>query len=379
MDLSGGFFTADFRDGQVYSAGKKYPAGHFAVTFMNQFYENETAGRIVIFSYEGQDILDQLRDGFLKISQYVRVGEKLHWAIKALPRLTPFDQIDQEALHAEVTDLFSEECCRDIYDYFRYRGAIANIDENEACIGFVDRIINRDYMRNLERQIARIQEILRFFLNLSEDLKKLHEALCLFVEWIDTAERFDEAHLLPIALEFFGTPPLPYSTQYIAAPKTSRSKSVSVTRRLTFDRFASFIYTDFFEGLHYGHYLRQCPICEKYFLMQSARRQVYCPTGYAPELYRGQRLTCRKYAAVLRRKELAENDPVLDLYNRRAAAIRTEKNRGTIDPDFAKAAMALARNRKLRAMDEENYAATEYEKDLSREKLYADVRAGVRL
>lgn len=62
MDLSGGFFTADFRDGQVYSAGKKYPAGHFAVTFMNQFYENETAGRIVIFSYEGQDILNQLRD-----------------------------------------------------------------------------------------------------------------------------------------------------------------------------------------------------------------------------------------------------------------------------------------------------------------------------
>ena len=183
----------------------------------------------------------------------------------------------------------------------------------------------------------------------------------------------NEAHLLPLALEIFGTPEMPFSTQYVSTPKNSRSKGGSVTRRLSFDRFASFIVTDFFEGLHHGHYLRQCPICGQYFLMQSARRQIYCSTGYAPEKYRGKRLPCRKYAAAIGRKELAEADPITDLYNRRCAAIRAEQSRGVITPEFAEKAKKLAKDRKFRAIQDENYANASYETDLSKEKLYADV------
>ena len=374
MNETSCFFTADYRDGQVYYAGKKYPAGHFTVTLMNQYYDNDTAARISVYRDETHDrILDQLRDGYLDILKFTHTGLLTGWALKALPKLTPFDRIDVEALQQEVSDLFTEESCREICAYFRYRGEIAEIEEAEVVVGTVDRRIDREYMRAMEARINRVKTILSFINSLTDDLHKVHESLTQFVSRLDEAERMDEAHLLPLALECFGTPEMPFSTQYISVPKNSRSKGGSVTRRLSFDRFASFIVTDFFEGLHYGHYLRQCPICKQYFLMQSARRQIYCSTGYAPEEVRGKRLHCRKYAAAIGRKELAKADPVVDLYNRRCAAIRAEQSRGVITPEFAEKAKKLARDRKFRAIQDENYANAGYETDLSKEKLYADV------
>lgn len=373
MNTTSCFFTADYRDGQVYYAGKKYPAGHFTVTLMNQYHKNDTAARIAVFSGFGFRILGQLRDGFLNVREFHKVGENLHWAVKALPRLSPFDQIDQDDMQAEVSDLFTEESGQEVCEYFRYRGTIANVEEDEVIVGTVERLINRDYMQHVEKRINRIKELLQFFDRLSDDLYRTHRFLSEFVDRLDEAERLDEAHLLPLALEIFGTPEMPFSTQYISVPKNSRSKGGSITRRLSFDRFASFIVTDFFEGLHSGHYLRQCPICKQYFLMQSARRQIYCSTGYAPEEVRGKRLHCRKYAAAIGRKELAEADPITDLYNRRCAAIRAEQSRGVITPEFAEKAKKLAKDRKFRAIQDENYANASYEMDLSKEKLYADV------
>ena len=373
MNATNCFFTADYRDGQVYYSGKKYPAGHFTVTLMNQYYKDDTAARISVFSGFGFQILEQLRDGFLNVREFHKVGENIHWAVKALPRLSPFDQIDQDVMDAEVSDLFTEESGQAVCEYFRYRGTIANVEEDEVIVGTVDRMINRDYMQRMEKRINRIKELLQFFDRLSDDLYRTHRFLSEFVDRLDEAERLDEAHLLPISLEILGTPEMPFSTQYISVPKNSRSKGGSVARRLSFDRFASFIITDFFEGLHYGHYLRQCPICEQYFLMQSARRQIYCSTGYAPEEIRGKRLHCRKYAAAISRKELAKADPVIDLYNRRCAAIRAEQSRGVITPEFAKMAKKLARDRKFQAIKDEEYANAGYESDMARDKLYADV------
>lgn len=376
VELKGCFFTADYRDGQVYSGGKKYPAGHFTVQLMNQYYVQDTAARIAVYQDAANGhVLDQLRDGYLNIPDFVRAGELTGWALQALPQLSPFEQIDTEALRQELSTLFTEEVGREIRSYFRYRGQIAEIREDEVAVGTVDRRIDRAYLRAVEKRIDRVCEILRFFDGLSEDIHEAHRFLGVFANRLEEPTRLDEAHLLPLALEIIGPRQNPYSAQYVAAPKTSRSKGVSLSRRLSFDRFAAFILTDFFEGLHYGHYLRRCPICGNYFLMQSARRQLYCSLGYAPKRFRGKRLTCRKYAAAIRRKELAADDPIIDLYNRRCSAIRAEKSQGTITPAFAETVRLLAQDRKFRALREETYAAGQYVPDLAREKLYADAKA----
>lgn len=44
------FFSADYRDGRVHIGGKSYPAGTFAAHLLNQYYENDTAARIGVFT-----------------------------------------------------------------------------------------------------------------------------------------------------------------------------------------------------------------------------------------------------------------------------------------------------------------------------------------
>ena len=277
-------------------------------------------------------------------------------------------------LSAALAEEESYFTARDLaQDYDANKAAMIQLLDNEIAAGTAERIKRMADFSATEEKITEIQSILRFFDTLSEDLIDAHGKLIKFCERIDEVERLDEAHLLPLALKVFGEHHFTQSGKYIAVKKNAKSVNAALAKRLNFDSYYSLILTDFFEGLHYGHYPRRCEICGKYFLMQSARRQKYCSYGIAPELYRGNKISCRKYAAVLNRKEKAENDPIAAIYNRRCAAIRTECGRGTITKEYAEAAKRIAKEHKLRALADDQYAKTQYKKDMSREALYAEV------
>lgn len=367
------FFTADYRDGRVIFGGKHYPAGMFAVHLLNQFYINDTAARIAVFR-DGLNfrILRQLQDGYLNISDFVKTGANTLQSLKALPKLKPFDGLKAEEIRSTVEMLFTEQIGQEICEYFAAKAKLSLLPQDEIAAGTAERMKRTTDFSAIEEIIAEIRSILCFFDTLSEDLIEAHGKLIKFFEHIDEAERLDEAHLLPPALKVFGEHHFTQSGKYIAVKKNAKSVNATLAKRLNFDSYFSLILTDFFEGLHYGHYPRRCEICGKYFLMQSARRQKYCSYGIAPELYRGKKITCRKYAAVLNRKEKAENDPITAVYNRRCAAIRTEHGRGTIKTEFAETAKRLAKEHKLRAQTDDKYAKEEYRKAMSRDALYAE-------
>lgn len=367
------FFTADYRDGRVIFGGKHYPAGMFAVHLLNQFYINDTAARIAVFRDSlNFHILRQLQDGYLNISDFVKTGANTLQSFKTLPKLKPFDGLKAEEIRSTVETLFTEQIGQEICEYFAAKTKLSLLPQDEIAAGTAERIKRMADFSATEEKITEIRSILRFFDTLSEDLIDAHGKLIKFCEHIDEVERLDEAHLLPPALKVFGEHHFTQSGKYIAIKKNTKSVNATLAKRLSFDSYFSLILTDFFEGLHYGHYPRRCEICGKYFLMQSARRQKYCSYGIAPELYRGKKITCRKYAAVLNRKEKAENDPIAAIYNRRCAAIRTECGRGTIKTEFAETAKRLAKEHKLRAQTDDRYAKEEYRKDMSREGLYAE-------
>lgn len=367
------FFTADYRDGRVIFGGKHYPAGMFAVHLLNQFYINDTAARIAVFRDSlNFHILRQLQDGYLNNSDFVKAGANTLQSFKTLPKLKPFDGLKAEEIRSTVETLFTEQIGQEICEYFAAKTKLSLLPQDEIAAGTAERIKRMADFSATEEKITEIRSILRFFDTLSEDLIDAHGKLIKFCERIDEVERLDEAHLLPLALKVFGEHHFTQSGKYIAVKKNAKSVNAALAKRLTFDSYYSLILTDFFEGLHYGHYPRRCEICGKYFLMQSARRQKYCSYGIAPELYRGNKISCRKYAAVLNRKEKAENDPIAAIYNRRCAAIRTECGRGTIKVEFAETAKRLAKEHKLRAQTDDRYAKEEYRKDMSREALYAE-------
>lgn len=365
------FLTAEYRNGRVRIGGKTYAAGAYAVHLLNQFYKNDTAERLSVYKQHGWNVAEQLSAGYLKEDDLIGAGEEIGHILDVLPALKPFDRLDVPAERKRISDLFSTEQHRSITGYFRRRAAVERKEQVELDLHLLPQEYDKALFQSAAATIADITDTLAFYNAISDDMHKAHRQLSEFTASIVETARLDEEHLLPVALEIFGSAVFPVRTEYVPQQKNAKSPAAVVARKLYFDRYYSFVVTDFFEGLHFGHYPRRCEICGNYFLMTSARRQQYC-NGTAPYEVRGKKVTCRKYAASIHRKELAAADPVIAVYTRRCGAIRTEKGRKTISEEFARAAKALAKEYKLRAQQDAEYAKRQYLLDMSRERLYAE-------
>lgn len=303
--------------------------------------------------------------------RFYRCGKEIQYILDTLPKLKPFDTLNIEAERKRISELFTESIAESIIDFFSIRVEIAERDEGQVLFDIFPVAYDKEKYKIINTTISEVQSTLSFYNRISNDMQKAFAELTEFVSRAGEASRLDEAHLLPIALEIFGGTPSPLNTQYVPYKKNAKSGAATVARRLYFDSYYSFVLTDFFEGLHYGHYPRKCDICGKFFLMTSARRQRYC-TGTSPYEVRGKKVSCRTYAASINRKELAAADPIVDIYTRRCNAIRSEKSRGTITGEFAAKALEVAKEYKLIAQDDEEYAKKEYPCNMKRDNLYTE-------
>ncbi len=362
------FLTADYQDGRVRIGGKSYAAGIYATHLLNQYYKNDTAARISVYKVHGWNVADQLKLGYLKTNDFLSTGEEIQYILDTLPKLKPFDTLDIEAERKRISELFTENIAESITHFFSVRAEISERDKGQVLFDILPDEYDKEKYNTANLIVSDVHNTLAFYNSVSDDMRKAFNELTAFVSRADEASRLDEAHLLPIALEIFGSAPTPINVQYVPYRKNAKSAS-TVARRLYFDSYYSFVITDFFEGLHYGHYPRKCEICKKHFLMTSARRQRYC-NGISPYEFRGRKISCRTYAASINRKELAAADPIVDIYNRRCNAIRSEKSRGTITEEFAKAALEIAHEHKQKAYEDFEYFRKHYQADMSREQLY---------
>lgn len=367
-----GFLTAVYRDGRVHIGGKSYPVGTFAVHLLNQYYKDDTALRIAVFRQHNWNVQEQIATGYLNETDFLKARKEILAILKTLPKLKPFSSLDIAAEKQRIAELFTQENAAAIQDYFCRRAAVAQQDQGAISLGILPPECDKPLFRKCETLCATTLQTLRFYDSIPEDMHKAFAQLRQFVSRLDEVERFDEQHLLPIATEIFGTNSFPLHTEYIALPKRRNSRILVTARRMAFERYYSFVLTDFFEGLHHGHYPRQCEVCKQYFLMQNARRQKYCTYGTAPELYHGKKISCRRYAIIQGKAERAKDNPLKAAHDRRCSAIRSEKSRGTISAEFAQAAQELAKRRLEQAEEDDAYAKTSYYADLQRAKLYAD-------
>lgn len=367
-----GYLTAVYRDGRVYIGSKSYAAGIFAAHLLNRYYRNDTAARIAVFRQSNWNVQEQLAAGYLSSVDFVNAGEEIQNILLTLPKLKPFDTLDTVSEKQRISEMFTEENAELLPDYFIRRGKAAQTDGGARALGILPKEYDKVLFKKCETLCATVLRTLRFYDAIPEDMRKAFEQLKKFVSRVDEADRFDERHLLPIATEVFGSSLFPLHTEYLALPKRRNSHILVTARRMAFESYYSFVLTDFFEGLHHGHYPRQCEICGQYFLMQSARRQKYCSYGTAPELYNGKKISCRRYAIVQGKAERAKDNPLKAAYERRRVAIRSEKSRGTISAEFAAAAQTMAKRRLEQAEEDDAYAKANYYADLERAKLYAD-------
>ena len=121
-----------------------------------------------------------------------------------------------------------------------------------------------------------------------------------------------------------------------------------ILRRVYFSRMMDFFVMDFFEALSHGHYLWQCGICGKYFLMTTAHRQLYCeeknPQYDVPCKY------VAKHPEITKKK--------------RDNTIRQRKSRHKYSDAEFEAAKEYIMDCYEQAQTNFDYAAEQYEKDM---------------
>lgn len=365
-----GFFHAGFRDGRVQIAGKSYPAGFFSVFLLNNYYKDDTAVRIAVFVSSNLAVQNELSQGLVSVSSFCACAGEIEHILKTLSSIYPFALLDIVQETQRIAELFTQENALLLTDYFQRRAKVAELDEIQQCLGNLPPGYDKKVFSEREQLLQDVSATLRFYSSLGDDLTNAFHKLRRFSARVDETERLDEVHLLPIALEEFGQCVFPVSTEYIPIRKRKDSKEPVVARQMYFGSFFSFILTDFFEGLHHGHYPRRCGVCGSYFLMQSAVRQKYC-SGNAPYPVKGKTVTCRKYAARMKAKERADSDPVRCIYKNRCSAIRAEQSKDTILPEYAELAKKIAKRYMQLACEDAAYAETQYPKDMERDLLYA--------
>ena len=364
------YFHADYRDGRVHIGGKVYQAGIFATHLLNQYYKDDTAARIAVFTTDNLFIQRKLNTGYINIKEFVEAGERTLNLFNALPWLQPFTMLDTNAERNRVAELFGQENGEQIKEYFHHKADIQSMDDNHMLFNNLPKEYDEQFFKDSAALLDDVFSTLNFYDNLSNDMRNAFQGLQKFVARVDEASRLDEEHLLPIALEVFGKTAFAVETEYVAIKKSNRSKTATIARRLYFENYYSFIITDFFEGLHHGHYPRQCEVCKKYFLMTSARKQKYC-NGIAPELYNGEKQTCRQYAVMMSKKERIDDHPILSIHKKRCNCIRAELSKGTITREFADAAKKIADELKALAIHGDEYTVAQFQKDMQRQNLYA--------
>ena len=368
------FFTADYRGKDVYIGKKKFPIGSFSVQLLNQFYVDDLGLRICSMAVENFLITDAFEKGYIDEQIFVNAGDEILYVLKFLPKLSPFELLDIKSETKLVQSTFTAENAKRIKEFLKHRADFAFLDDGAVSLNVTPRSYIKDEFEEDVKLFKRATNLLQFYGSLRQGLTVAHDALINFIKGLGTLEHYAESDLLDLAHKCFKKEQFNVTTEYVSIPKSKNSETMVVAKRLHFRNYYGFILTDFFEGLRYNHYPRRCEVCKNYYLMKSARQQKYCD-GYAPEeLTDGEKLSCRQYAAWVGKKELAEGNPIKEIYNKRCSCIRAEKSKGKITVEFAKIATKLAKDYMYMAESDNVYFQEKYKKDMERNNLYAAVK-----
>ena len=165
------------------------------------------------------------------------------------------------------------------------------------------------------------------------------------------------------------------SVQYVATIRPGE-KVAKLVKRMHYVSFVGMFRSDLFEGLCVGHAPKKCKICEKWFLTTNARHTKYCG-GYAPgdKLHR----TCRQIGNLKGReqRELADDHPLKQIYEKRLNTINRYVKRGTLDAELAEVMKKLAKDNMLRALSNVAYAKGAYEKEMDQAALKKEASAKI--
>ena len=186
------------------------------------------------------------------------------------------------------------------------------------------------------------------------------------------ADAFGDFLSDPYLSSVFRTDQLPFRTTVSVIPVVERLDGEScIFRKVYYSHLNDLLMTDLFEGYRHGHYLWQCGICDDYFFMTTAHKQLYCssvnPRYGVPCSY------VAKHPEVLQRKPEQQKktaSPYYLLWKRRNDLIRKNKSLGKYDEAVSAKAKEYIDSRFELARVDFEYAATQYMNDMEMTNVY---------
>ena len=289
--------------------------------------------------------------------------------VHKLKDIPPFSYLDEKQITAYIQKVFSNEYLENAMAYAK-----------SLASGNLTNALDPQYQKALT--LLRVVPVLA---HLGYSLEQFQDTMLQFAESLNTAEqeRSPSGYAASFGDFFSSNPSLSEedgswmsltnaSVQYVPAIHPG-SDTPQLVKRMHYVSFVGMFRSDFFEGLCVGHAPKKCPICGRWFLTTNARHTKYCG-NLAPgdKLHR----TCRQIGNLQGRsqRELADDHPIKQIYERRCNTINRYVKRGTLDADIAKRMKKLAKDKMLRALSNVSYAKGCYESEMEQEALLREVK-----
>lgn len=294
-------------------------------------------------------------------------------ALDILKGVKPFEYLDRDA----IRDSFSESNISMLKRFLANKDG--GIDPDFTHTSTIAEFAPANVQQLHAAETAEfIWDLLTFYARLFDEMPKIYEKVRHIADMYSHCDNHDSDFLFSFAfLEFRLDAALQPNVTYTPYMSTASDGKFYPGKMIQFKTYSELIVTELFESLMIGHYPRLCWVCKKPFLKTDKHIQKYC-TGLSPELHDGKRLSCKQYAKQNGAPEKADGDPYKVICKKRTECIRTEKNRGTITPEFAAAATLITQNHLTLALTETDYSLSQFKKDLERKTIYKETEEYLR-
>ena len=358
--------TLDFWQDTVIYEGKTYDSGTLGCDSLN--ISQTVIDRLNVFCMALNLFMSTTNAGSGDPALLPATRESALQIVELLKAVPPFSYLDAAEAAKSVEQIFSEEYLTNANDYFTAArsGALTNLTDPRYAKGMkLLRVL--PIMAHLGYSIGEYQKTMLPF------AEKLNEQDC---------KRTPEGYAELFGAAFPVTPNLGEGDSWMSMTNATLQyvpvirpgcEVPTLVKRMHYVSFVGMFRSDLFEGLCMGHAPKKCPICGRWFLTTNARHTKYCG-NLAPgdKLHR----TCRQIGNLKGReqRELADDHPLKQIYERRLNTINRYLQRGTIDQELAVAMKKLAKDKMLRAIRDVRYAKSTYTQEMEQNALIAEAK-----
>ena len=373
------YFAVDIDDKNIILNNEKHPLGYISNCIANL--PKEFATNLLIHSGKINHHWQELKLNGYSRKSFIDIFADINKMIDYMQSLEPFKYFDIEESRATVSKLFGEDALDD-YEYLLKHLKIkyATTDENEI-----------ERLNEIEHKSKTAENLLRAYSYIGVDVANFGTMIINYVEnFINEDSRLKD-NIAKFTCDFFeneevqinlsaSNPAVMIMEGFKLKPIQSNVPTIKfengkykIIRRMYFSRMMDFFVTEFFEALSQGHYIWKCDICNKYFLMTTAHKQLYCST--VNKEYGVPCSYVAKHPEITKRKmkkQKKSDSPYYVLWHKRNCSIRKNKSLGKYNEAVSAKAKKLIDDKFERAQFDFDYAENQYEEDMKLSKIYEE-------